>query len=121
MSFVTEIKCRIVRVAAGRDIELLCRMPFWRAPTRAWRPSNYNRKPFYALGFCEKAILHNVPPCWTPRPTYSPRDRDAGLSYTDITGLPPCAFKATRRLRFVNISLPSFEKPSLTTSVYGAA
>lgn len=31
MSFVTEIKCRIVRVAAGCDIKLFCRMPFRRA------------------------------------------------------------------------------------------
>ncbi len=39
---------------------------------------------------------------------------------TGIKGFPPSPDTASLRLRFVSINLPSFEKPSFTTAVYGA-
>jgi len=53
---------------------------------------------------------HATSVCPSRPPSKSPRKL-----HTAITGLPPDAFKASPRLRFVSISLPSFEKPSLTT------
>jgi hypothetical protein len=43
------------------------------------------------------------------------------MSHTAIKGLPPPESNASRRLRLVSISLPSFAKPVFTTFLYEAS